>query len=119
MANRLTAEEKADREIHKNMHYVRMDTLPKTIPEGRVLRHNHVKHGPGTTCGVNGFRAWTYPGVMDGFVNCPCTWSGLPHYVAKGHVAVYRKDGRLRSTGEFSQAWNGDNIDGMDDDGDD
>jgi hypothetical protein len=113
MANRLTAEEKADREIFNSMHYVRGGTVPKTIAVGRVLHHNHVQHGPGTTCGVNGFRGWTYPAVMDGFVKCPCTWSGLPHYAAKDHVAVYRKDGRLKSTGEFGQAWNGDNIDGV------
>jgi hypothetical protein len=119
MANRLTAEEKADREVSNNKRAVRGFTVPKTIPEGRVLHHNHVRHGPGTTCGVNGFRAWTYPGVMDGFVKCPCTWSGLPHYALKMHVAIYRKDGRLKSTGEFGQDWNGDNIDGMDDDGDD
>jgi hypothetical protein len=34
MANRLTAEEKADREIHKNMHAVRGFTVPKKILEG-------------------------------------------------------------------------------------
>jgi hypothetical protein len=119
MAKRLTTEENADREIRKNMRAVRGGTVPKAIPEGRVLHHNHVQHGPGTPCGVNGFRGWTSPNVLDGFVKCPCTWSGLPHYAAKGHVAVYRKDGRLKSTGEFGEAWDGDNIDGTDDDGDD
>ena len=104
-SKQLTTKEKAEKEAFRNMRYVRVCTVPKTIPEGRFLHHNHVQHGPTTGCGANGFRAWTSPNVMDGFVKCPCTWSGLPHYAWKKHVAIYRKDGRLKSTGEFDQQW--------------
>jgi hypothetical protein len=86
MTKRLTAEEKAQREVHKNMHYC--GSTPTKVPEGRFLHHNHVMHTINMPVGLNGFRAWTYPSVMDGFAKCPCGWSGLPHYAAKDHISA-------------------------------
>jgi hypothetical protein len=84
--------------------YVNGLTVPRSVAKGRVLHHNHVQHGADTPCGVNGFRAWTCTETLDGFVPCPCKWSGLPHVALREHVKCYRKDGRLKATGEFGEA---------------
>lgn len=57
-------------------------TIPRTIPHGRILIHNHIRHTPKTGSGLNGFRAWTEPEATkpDHYVKCRCKWSGLPHY---------------------------------------
>ena len=62
-------------------HYV--TGIPrKSLPEGRVLVHNHVL--PQATLGQNGFRAWTQ--LLDGtLMVCPCKWAGrdlrgMTHY---------------------------------------
>jgi len=60
--------------------------IPRTIPPGRVLVHNHVMHDVDTPPGWNGFRAWTQdkndePAAL---VRCPCGWAGLPHYRVRG-----------------------------------
>jgi len=60
--------------------YVRGFTVPKKIPAGRVLVHNHVKHKKNTPNGVSGFRAWTQLPDAEGLAGCDCGWSGLPHY---------------------------------------
>ena len=62
--------------------------VPRKVPEGRVLAHNHVQHSIGMRPGVNGFRCWTWPkeSVPPHFVNCPCGWSGLPHVALREHV---------------------------------
>jgi hypothetical protein len=63
------------------MRYVNGFTVPKTVGQGRVLMHNHVRHSKMMPCGRNGFRAWTdtkTPGRH--FKRCKCGWSGLPHY---------------------------------------
>jgi len=52
--------------------------------EGRVLLHNHIRHGPRTPCGPSGFRWWTAPEVPEGFEHCGCGWMGLPHYARQG-----------------------------------
>ena len=36
-------------------------SVPRSIPAGRVLAHNHIAHGPSTPNGVRGFRCWTWP----------------------------------------------------------
>jgi len=61
-------------------------SIPRRITSGRVLMHNHVKHTPKTPCHYNGFRAWTDIKPPDGFVECPCGWSGLTHYARRNHV---------------------------------
>ena len=68
--------------------YVRGFTVPRSIPAGRVLAHNHVQHTSGMGCGINGFRAWTWPEdkVPRHFIKCPCGWSGLPHVAARDFV---------------------------------
>jgi hypothetical protein len=53
------------------MRYV--ETVPKQLPEGRVLVHNHVI--PQRQLGMNGFRAWTQP-LDDSLVECSCDWAG-------------------------------------------
>jgi hypothetical protein len=55
--------------------------LPSRINKGRILVHNNVEHSVNTTCGRNGFLAWTQPEpAPEGFVKCNCGWAGLPHY---------------------------------------
>jgi hypothetical protein len=57
-------------------------TVPKSVPTGRVLAHNPVRHTINTLCGANGFRSWTWPieNKPDHFVPCDCGYAGLPHY---------------------------------------
>ena len=57
--------------------------VPRGVPAGRVLVHNHVRHRPGTHVGVRGFRAWTQPvGYGTPIILCACGWAPLagPHY---------------------------------------
>ena len=51
--------------------------VPRKVPEGRVLVHNRVSHGPRTPVGVRGFRAWTQPVDADDppVVECDCGWA--------------------------------------------
>jgi hypothetical protein len=65
--------------------------MPRTIPKGRVLAHNHVMHTEWMPNGLNGFRWSTPEGNHKGFVRCPCAWSGLPHYALREHVEVVKK----------------------------
>jgi hypothetical protein len=56
--------------------------IPKTLPDGRVLVHNHVL--PQYHLDMHGFRAWTQP-LDDTLMVCPCKWAGrdlrgLTHY---------------------------------------
>jgi hypothetical protein len=56
--------------------------VPRKIPPGRVLDHNHIRHTIRTPHGWRGFRCWTWPKgkVPRNFRRCKCGWSGLPHY---------------------------------------
>jgi hypothetical protein len=56
--------------------------IPRSIPAGRVLAHNHVQHTVDMPHSENGFRCWTWPKdkVPRNFKRCKCGWSGLPHY---------------------------------------
>jgi elongation factor P hydroxylase len=67
-----------------SIRYVRGFTVPRTIPAGRVLVHNHIvqAHGVYTVCGWNGFRAWTQKPSRK-LEPCKCGWSGLVHYRVK------------------------------------
>jgi hypothetical protein len=50
-------------------------------PIGRILVHNHIKHGPKTHQGAKGFRAWwAAPGEK--YASCGCGWRPDlgPHY---------------------------------------
>jgi hypothetical protein len=67
------------RSLSKRIRYIRI--VPKSVPAGRYLAHNHVQHTVDATPGVNGFRAWTEPKpVRGGYAKCDCGWSGLRHY---------------------------------------
>ena len=58
--------------------------VPRSVSEGDVLVHNHVRHGPNTRVGVNGFRAWRQAVGDDDppLVECDCGWARLAgaHY---------------------------------------
>jgi hypothetical protein len=75
---------------------VRGGTLPRKVPPGKFLHHNHVIHGPGWGVGINGFRAWIAPKCFPGFVRCPCGWAGLKHYALKDHVECYRNPTEMK-----------------------
>jgi hypothetical protein len=72
------------------MRYVNGGMIPKSVGPGRVLMHNHVRHGIGWGCGINGFRAWTDNKPPAGFVLCPCGWA------VKRHVAAWRDPSHRR-----------------------
>jgi hypothetical protein len=60
-----------------------MTSVPRSVPEGRVLAHNPVQASRiDQTPGDYGFRAFTFStdGLPSDFVPCDCGWSGLPHY---------------------------------------
>jgi hypothetical protein len=63
-------------------------TMPRTIPAGRVLVHNQVRHQVDTPCGWQGFRAWTQK-PSNKLESCRCGWAGLRHCRVK-HVAPSR-----------------------------
>ena len=70
-----------------------LSRIPKKIPKGRVIAHNHVIHGPDWPAGINGFRFWSWPAdemcEHDHFVLCPCGWSGLEHHAWADFVEDY------------------------------
>src|ERR1051325_11481545 len=62
-----------------NVRY--LTTIPSSVPRRRILVHNHVRPAPprglpGTSLGLNGFRAWL-AGPSDRYERCPCSWA--PH----------------------------------------
>ena len=58
--------------------YVRTMTVPRTIPPGRILVHNHVRPRgfPNVGVGQDGFRAWTDIPKPKEYrpVVCHCGW---------------------------------------------
>ena len=71
--------------------------MPQTVPEGQALVHNHVKHGPNTPIGVNGFRAWLQTVGDDDppLVECDCGWgarAGVHYRVDLERVRRMRAD---------------------------
>jgi len=50
---------------------------------GKAHIHNSERSG------TRGFRAFTGTKPLDGFVPCPCGWSGLEHYAPAFHVESY------------------------------
>ena len=62
--------------------------IPRKIPEGMILCHNHIQHKVDTPPGLNGFRAWFAPANekwLSWGVGCPCGWSGMKHYRSRRH----------------------------------
>jgi hypothetical protein len=75
--------------------YVEAGTVPRNVPKGHVLMHNHVLHDADTPSGTNGFRGWTASKPPPGFVRCHCGWAhGLPHYARAEAAAGPRRSGR-------------------------
>jgi len=75
------------------MRYV--NGVPKSVPEGQVLVHNHVTHEPNTPIGLNGFRAWLQPMTDDPpLVQCDCGWGARAgvHYRVDLERANQRHD---------------------------
>ena len=66
--------------------------IPRKIPTGRVLAHNHVRHAVDMTQGVNGFRWWTWEKGKQPrhFLRCDCGWAGLPHFAHRDHGKHYK-----------------------------
>jgi hypothetical protein len=75
--------------------YVEVGTVPRSVPEGRVLMHNQVRHETDTPSGTRGFRAWTASRPQLGFVRRACGWAhGLTHYAAGQGEVRPRRGGR-------------------------
>ena len=58
-------------------------SIPKSIPAGKFLFHNDIKHGPKSKPGTNGFRAMFLSALNERHEECSCGWSGLKHYRLK------------------------------------
>ena len=60
--------------------------LPRKVPEGKFIWHNHVQHCVGMRHGRNGFRCWNglLPIDYRTFERCRCGWIDLPHYKIRG-----------------------------------
>jgi hypothetical protein len=65
--------------------------VPKVVPAGRIVVHNHIRHTADTPPGANGFRAWTTPEpnlTRDyAVVPCGCDWAthlGTHYRVKRG-----------------------------------
>jgi hypothetical protein len=63
--------------------------LPKAVPAGSVLVHNHVR--PTRHLNMRGFRAWLSQPDLDAFEVCACGWASKlgPHF----RVRVIKKGG--------------------------
>jgi hypothetical protein len=59
--------------------YVKIGTVPRKIPEGTVLVHNHIRHTADTPAGTDGFRAWAQAREPN-LIPCDCGWAGLEHF---------------------------------------
>jgi hypothetical protein len=67
-----------------------VNTIPKKLPAGEVLVHNHIR--PARPLSRNGFRAWTAK-PTDGLELCTCKMAGmalhgLKHYRVKSAFAA-------------------------------
>ncbi len=58
--------------------------VPRKLPKGRVLVHNHIAHTKDMPSGVKGFRFWTQKAEPERLVLCKCGWQGLTHYHVNG-----------------------------------
>ena len=78
-----------DKDDETDRRYYNGWGIPRFVPEGRVLAHNHIMHTGKMQNGVNGFRCWTWPQdkVPSNFKPCQCGWSGLPHVAMYPDVA--------------------------------
>jgi hypothetical protein len=56
--------------------------VPRKVPKGRFIWHNHVQRSVGMSHGLNGFRC--LPVDYRKFERCRCGWIDLPHYKIRG-----------------------------------
>jgi hypothetical protein len=56
--------------------------IPRKVPKGKFIWHNHVQHCVGMGHGINGFRyrQGTLPVNYHEFMRCQCGVIDLPHY---------------------------------------
>jgi hypothetical protein len=66
-------------------HYC--EQLPRELPAGRYLVHNHIK--PVSRLGRNGFRAWTQK-WNDNLVECRCDFGGCKNDKLHKHYRIRR-----------------------------
>jgi hypothetical protein len=85
IAHRKNAADFARQSAVHNLHYCQ--SIPLTIPAGRVLVHNHAVPMP--MLGLNGFRAWTQ--VMNERLElCHCKFGGCREADLHKHYRVKR-----------------------------
>jgi hypothetical protein len=90
MSSTSLAPEKSTRSAKRprDMHAPRlpMGGLPRKVPAGKFLWHNHVQRCVGMGHGVNGLRCWNgfLPVDYRKFERCHCGWVDLPHYKIRG-----------------------------------
>jgi hypothetical protein len=60
--------------------------IPRSVPKGTFLWHNHVQHSVGMGHGFNGFRyiRGELPVDYREFMRCRCGVVDLPHYCIRG-----------------------------------
>jgi hypothetical protein len=64
----------------KGYERVPFDTLPHSVPAGKVLVHNHVSHVATTPSGERGFHGWfEQPDASrhQELERCDCGWTGF------------------------------------------
>src|SRR5262249_50128577 len=75
---------------HKKLYLgspnLRCGQIPRKVPEGKFLWHNHVLHCVGMGHGMNGFRyrSGLLPVDYREFMRCQCGVIDLPHYSIRG-----------------------------------
>jgi hypothetical protein len=81
---------------------LRMGQIPRKVPKGKFIWHNHVQHCVGMGHGVNGFRYRTglLPIDYHIFQRCHCGVIDFPHYQIRGRdlkcvsvEQIYRNSG--------------------------
>jgi hypothetical protein len=65
---------------------LRAGQIPRKVPEGKFVWHNHIQHCAGMGHGVNGFRYRSHPLPINyrKFERCDCDVINLPHYKIRG-----------------------------------
>ena len=65
---------------------LRAGQIPRKVPKGKFIWHNHIQHCVGMSHGLNGFRCWNglLPIDYRQFERCHCGWIDLPHYKRRG-----------------------------------
>jgi hypothetical protein len=84
-----------------------LNKFPTSVPSGKVMMHNHVRHTIDMPLGLNGFRAWidTAP-PNEEFKPCHCGWSNLPHYSVRPDTPCLKAvKGMSKEEYEATKAW--------------